>query len=615
MTFRNGIYVTALSAAILYLAVPAYAQEMPKPKPHNVIIFVADGLRSGIVTENNAPTLAAIRKNGVDFHNSHSLYPTVTTVNASAIATGHAIGDTGEYFNNMYLGMPPLKSAYNSLVGDMEEDSVLLENNSRNGGNYLNEISFLATARANGFNTAAIGKEGPVLIQDLSAGDGKSTLIFDDLSGSKLDGNIPLSDDIKAAIKAAGLDKQAPDRGLNGWGGAYNMPGVTVSNKEQQAWFVGVASKVVLPKFAADGKPFAMVYWSRDPDGTQHAEGDSLNKLKPGINGPTTMEAIRNASDNLQVLIDQLKQLGLYETTDIIVTADHGFATVSKQSKTSAAAKMAFPADVLPGFLPQGFVAIDLAKALGLKLWDANGLEINLKIDHPKGGTILGADPKRPDVLVVTGGGSDLIYLDPLKAKVLAPKIISALSKQDYTGGLFTDDTLGDIAGALKFSEIGMTGSATSPRPAIYLSFRSFSTGCANPEICAALVADAAYQQGQGSHGSLSRAESHNFMAAIGPDFKTGFVDQSPISNADIAPTLAHILGLKLEAKGTLKGRIIAEALTNGATANASTPVVKRSKAAANGFVTVLEGQSFDGETYFDAAGMPGRVVGLKTKK
>ena len=36
---------------------------------------------------------------GVDFRNSHSLYPTVTTPNASAIATGHYIGDTGDFGN------------------------------------------------------------------------------------------------------------------------------------------------------------------------------------------------------------------------------------------------------------------------------------------------------------------------------------------------------------------------------------------------------------------------------------------------------------------------------------------------------------------------------------
>jgi hypothetical protein len=76
--------------------------------------------------------------------------------------------------------------------------------------------------------------------------------------------------------------------------GDFKTPGTTVANVEQQTYFVDVATKVVLPIFKARNKPFVLVYWSRDPDGTQHAQGDSLNALTPGINGPTSRAAIRN---------------------------------------------------------------------------------------------------------------------------------------------------------------------------------------------------------------------------------------------------------------------------------------------------------------------------------
>src|ERR1700740_1578134 len=72
--------------------------------PHNIIIFVADGLRYGSVEPGNMPNMARVKAEGVDFTNSHSLYPTVTTVNASAIATGHGIGDTGDFGNTLYVG-------------------------------------------------------------------------------------------------------------------------------------------------------------------------------------------------------------------------------------------------------------------------------------------------------------------------------------------------------------------------------------------------------------------------------------------------------------------------------------------------------------------------------
>ena len=89
----------------------------------------------------------------------------------------------------------------------------------------------------------------------------------------------------------------------------------------------------------ARNKPFVLVFWSRDPDGTQHNQGDSPLKVTPGINGPTSLAAIKNADDNLADLRRALDELGLAATTDIIVSADDGFSTISKQSKTSAAAQ------------------------------------------------------------------------------------------------------------------------------------------------------------------------------------------------------------------------------------------------------------------------------------
>ncbi len=626
-----GSTALAMSASLVHAQATAPAAAQSAAPKRNIVVFVADGLRYGIVNKDTAPTLAQIQHDGVDFANSHSVYPTVTTVNASVIATGHGVGDTGEYGNVMYLGTPALEAAFGSPVGDMEDDAVLQQTNDRFGPNYLNETSLLKVARLQGYQTAAIGKEGPIAIQDIEAVRGKaSTIIIDDQTGwEKLNPPdfVPLTPEIKAAIKAAGLEPQARDRGLNQSPGAYNLPGVQVANTYQQQWFVDVATKVVLPKFVQSGQPFALVYWSRDPDGTQHNNGDSLNKLAPGINGPTSLAAVKNASDNLQALIDTLKTLGVYDNTDIFVTADHGFSTISRQSKTSYAATLDFSGDTqandtVKGFLPQGFVAIDLAHALDLPLMDAYGAPIDYAHHfHPGGVALLGKDAKNPDIIFVVGGGSDMLYLDPAKAKDLAPKIVAVLAKEDYTGALFNDESLGAIPGALAMKDVRLSGTAKTPKPGIYISFADHvvpacMTKWKSAEVCSALVVDGNLQQGQGSHGALTRANTRNFMAAIGPDFKAGFKDASPVSNADIAPTLIHATGLTPpDAIGALKGRVIGEALKDGPASTPSQPQVTRSTPAANGFVTVLEGQSAGGETYLDAAGMPGRVVGLKSTK
>jgi hypothetical protein len=104
-----------------------------------------------------------------------------------------------------------------------------------------------------------------------------------------------------------------------------------------------------------------------------------------------------------------------------------------------------------------------------------------------------------------------------------------------------------------------------------------------------------------------------NFMAAIGPSFKRGFVDEAPVSNADFGRTMAHLLGLEIAAKGKLVGRVIAEALPGGEAPDVSNQVLRSQPGAAD-LATVLMVQRVGSTRYFDAAGFPGRTVGLAEK-
>jgi hypothetical protein len=85
-----------------------------------------------------------------------------------------------------------------------------------------------------------------------------------------------------------------------------------------------------------------------------------------------------------------------------------------------------------------------------------------------------------------------------------------------------------------------------------------------------------------------------------------------PASNADVGMTIAHILGLKLAKKGDLIGRSLTESLKDAK----ETPQVKHltriSAPAKNGLQTILLLQVVGNNLYFDAAGFPGRTVGLE---
>ncbi|HTU02664.1 MAG TPA: alkaline phosphatase family protein [Candidatus Sulfotelmatobacter sp.] len=408
----------------------------------------------------------------------------------------------------------------------------------------------------------------------------------------------------------------------------------------QQRWFADAVTKAVLPMFVASGRPFALVFWSRDPDGTQHNQGDSLNALSPGINGPTSRAAVKNADDNLKQILEFLKSdAQLAANTDLVITADHGFATVSLHEIDAAGTTTASYAagftykdttgrvEVNRGFLPPGFLAIDLAHALRLSLHDPDSLipnnlggQLYTPVDptiaqqtatlrqHPaKGNGLIGASGKILDqtdakVIVAANGGSDLIYM-PDKSPERVRAIVNFLAQQDYVGALFVDDSFGDVPGALPLSAIGLRGATTMPQPAIAVGFKTFALDRGNPLMTAVQLADTTLQEGQGMHGSIGRDNTFNYMVAIGPDFKHAYVDTLPVSNADVAPTLAHLLGFELPRIGVLQGRVLGEATTGGPDSLPSErKAVQLQSGEAGGKSTVLFYQQLRGQTYIDEA-------------
>src|SRR6195952_4290753 len=438
-----------LSASLI--ALTATAASAQNAAPRNLILFVPDGLRGRIVTPQTAPAMAEVRDKGVNFRNSHSLFPTFTMANGSAIASGHYLGDTGTFSNTIYTGYSSVPAG-DTVVPFIENDAVLGDIDEHFNGDYLNEETLLKMARAKGFSSAAIGKLGPTLLFD-HTDRGKNSIVIDDATGGK--NGVPLSNEMKDALTKANLPAATPGRGDNGKAGDATTPGTTSANVAPQAYMADVAAKVVLPMFKARNKPFVLVFWSRDPDGSQHNTGDSLNSITPGINGPTSLAGIRNADDNLARLRKTLDELGLAASTNIIISSDHGFSTISKESKSSPAAKANYD-DTPKDFLPMGFLAIDLAKALDLPLFDPNDKNARVADNtHPKAGNgLLGKDPDKPDLVVADNGGSDLIYL-PNKDKKLAARTIKALLEQDYVSGIFVDDKLGRFPGTLPLSQIG----------------------------------------------------------------------------------------------------------------------------------------------------------------
>src|SRR5579872_2924790 len=130
--FGNGRYfssficlaiVAVLAAAATRASAQAQAAQS-SARPHNIVLFVADGLRARMVDDSTAPNMAALAREGVDLRNGHALFPIFTTANASAMATGHMLGDTGDFSNTIYAGFG-VPGAAGSSTPFLENDQVL----------------------------------------------------------------------------------------------------------------------------------------------------------------------------------------------------------------------------------------------------------------------------------------------------------------------------------------------------------------------------------------------------------------------------------------------------------------------------------------------------------
>src|SRR5437762_6198015 len=113
--------VTTCAAAV----VPA------KPKRH-VVVVVWDGMRPDFVTEQNTPTLWKLAREGITFRNHHSVYPSATMVNGTAIVTGMYPGKSGIIANHVYR---PDIDLHHSV--DVELPPTVKKGDELSGGKYI----------------------------------------------------------------------------------------------------------------------------------------------------------------------------------------------------------------------------------------------------------------------------------------------------------------------------------------------------------------------------------------------------------------------------------------------------------------------------------------------
>src|SRR5262245_20872519 len=92
--------ITSILTALLFALATPLAQA---PDKHTQLVIIVDGLRPDQVTPQVMPRLFRLGQRGIVFGAHHSVFPTVTRVNASSFVTGTYPETHGLLGNTIYV--------------------------------------------------------------------------------------------------------------------------------------------------------------------------------------------------------------------------------------------------------------------------------------------------------------------------------------------------------------------------------------------------------------------------------------------------------------------------------------------------------------------------------
>jgi arylsulfatase A-like enzyme len=591
MKTRSLVILGALSVILLACPGDACAQQPDASSKRRVIVFVWDGLRADDLTPEITPNYFALARTGVVFADHHAVYPTFTMMNSASIATGTYPGVHGFYGNVVYAPRASGKNAKGveidfSAPVFIEDFGVVEAVREAYQGRLTLVPTLLQAAQAKGLTTAAVGKFGAAFIQDYRRGG----IILDE------DTAIPLAfaTELQSAGHAlprnsanahpAGTLTLAKDNGdptapiaiqrMKDGQTANPLDRSGALSRRAFRYLTDVFVDYILPT----KQPDLTVFWSKEPDATNHAYG-------PGTYN--SIDATKMNDEILGRVMDKLRQLGWEQSTDIIITQDHNHSTVSGDVGHFPLRDIADGGAGVPdphGFSVSGFVrTAELLTRDGLKAYDGAGCRAvpilsgilpdgtHLQpLRNDKDGSVCGKPQELTSsafvlpkpvpagaVVVAANAGSDYLFVPDSNPDVVKAAVASLQSRQQF-GAIFVSDRYGEIAGTLPMSLINTEPKVTGRAPDIMVSFNYDETVAVagKPGISYASSVNR-----RGDHGSFSPTDTRISLLARGPDFKAGLYDTLPTANIDIAPTVAHILKLDMP---EVQGRVLEEALQGG---------------------------------------------------
>jgi hypothetical protein len=276
----------------LAVCAPAAVSQTPAPAPRAQLVIVVDGLRPDYVTPSLMPRLVRLGERGVVFTAHHSVFPTVTRVNASTMATGVYPETHGLLGNTVYI---PAVNARKGLDTGSREN---LEDIARADGPLLTAPSLgeILPAAGRRLFVSGSGTSGAAFLLNHTVGSG--AIVHQSFTRPE-----SLAPHVREALGAVP---------------ASAMPNAALNRRAVDAYLT-----LGVDELHAD---LAMI-WISDPDHTAHTKG---------IGSEAAVESLRLADAEIGRIDDGLRRRGLLDRTNIIVISDHGFSTHNDHLKLAA---------------------------------------------------------------------------------------------------------------------------------------------------------------------------------------------------------------------------------------------------------------------------------------
>src|SRR5688572_9132781 len=275
-----------------------------QPKDIRTLVVFFDGLRPDYITEQDMPNLYAFSKLGCYGKQHHSVFPTVTRVNASSFSSGSYPGTHGLMGNTVYFPIVESKKVLStSSYADLNKINEATQGHLLTAKT-LGEVLQQVGARMMVFSS---GSTGQALMQNHTVA-----------GGAIVNPELILPESFKEKL-TADIGPAPPD---------------ATPNTARHKWITDALIKYGL---TLDG-PLVSTIWFSDPDGAAHEEG---------IGAATSMESIKIVDAEFGRILAVLKDKKLDKNFNIIITADHGFVTyVGKQGLTEFLIKQGLKKDI-----------------------------------------------------------------------------------------------------------------------------------------------------------------------------------------------------------------------------------------------------------------------------